>query len=136
MAEVLIGELARAADLLPQTIRFYEQCGLLPAPRRSANGYRSYDRAALTRLRFIRAGQSAGLTLHDIASIVDLRERGTSPCAHVHTLLSSKLEDITQRQQELAALATELRRLLDRSRDLDPVNCTDAHPCHILSEDP
>ena len=134
MARMLIGELARSVDLSPQTIRFYERRGLLPAPRRGTNGYRRYDRTAITRLHFIRAGQAAGLTLDDIASIVDLRDHGTAPCEHVHALLSGKLDDITQRQQELASLATELRRLLHRSRTLNPLNCTDARICHILSE--
>lgn len=132
---MLIGELARAVDLPPQTIRFYERRGLLPAPRRSANGYRHYDRTAITRLHFVRAGQAAGLTLDDIASIVGLRDHGTAPCAHVQTLLDSKLDDITQRQRELASLAGELRRLLQRSRTLDPANCTGIDCiCHILGE--
>ena len=84
----------------------------------------------------LRSPDCTSSALDDIASIVDLRDHGTAPCEHVHALLSGKLDDITQRQQELASLATELRRLLHRSRTLNPLNCTDARICHILSEAP
>lgn len=63
---MLIGELGEAVGLPSQTIRFYERTGLLPAPPRAANGYRSYDESTITRVTFIRAAQSAGLTLVEI----------------------------------------------------------------------
>jgi MerR-like DNA binding protein len=37
-----IGELARASGIAPSAVRYYEQLGLLPAPERTASGYRSY----------------------------------------------------------------------------------------------
>jgi hypothetical protein len=40
---VLIGELADAAGLTSQAIRFYERKGLLPDPERGSNRYRNYD---------------------------------------------------------------------------------------------
>ena len=46
-----IGELARAAGMDVETLRFYEKAGLLPAPARGDNNYRRYDGAALQRLR-------------------------------------------------------------------------------------
>src|SRR5665811_293673 len=99
-----IGQAADAAGVLTQTIRFYERRGLLPQPRRAPNGYREYDASVLTRLAFIRSGQAAGLTLVEVASILDLRRDGAVPCAHVNSLLLTKLEDIRTRQRELAVL--------------------------------
>ena len=49
---MLIGALADAVGLPTPTIRFYERKGLLPAPERGANGYRSYDESTLARLRY------------------------------------------------------------------------------------
>jgi len=89
-----IGEVAAAAGLPTQTIRFYERKGLLPQPRRGPNGYRVYDSSTLTRLRFIRSGQGAGLTLLEIATILRLRGEGATPCTHVRELLSAKLNDV------------------------------------------
>ena len=128
-----IREAATAAGVPTQTIRFYERRGLLPEPQRGSNGYREYDDAVLARLAFIRSGQAAGLTLVEVASILDLRGEGAVPCAHVQELLASKLHDVEQRQRELTELATELEQLLGRSHELDPADCTDQHICHIIA---
>ena len=131
-----IGEVAAAAGLPTQTIRFYERKGLLPRPRRGPNGYRVYDSPILTRLRFIRSGQGAGLALVEIATILELRGEGTTPCAHVRELLSTKLLDVQTRQLELAALEEELEGLISRSHRLDPADCTNAQICHIIAPSP
>lgn len=128
-----IGEVAVAADVPTQTIRFYERRGLLPQPLRGPNGYREYDASILARLAFIRRGQAAGLTLVEVASILDLRREGAAPCAHVQSLLVTKLRDVQERQRGLAALETELEQLLGRSHELDPADCTDQQICHIIA---
>ena len=128
-----IGEVADASGVPAQTIRFYERQGLLPHPRRGPNGYRAYDASTLNRLRFIRGAQAAGLTLVEIASILDLRGEGAVPCAHVQTLLSTKLHDVQARQRELAVLEAELEELISRSHELDPADCTDEQICHIIA---
>lgn len=131
---MLIGELADTVGLNNQTIRFYEREGLLPAPQRAANGYRTYDDSSVSRVLFIRGAQSAGLTLAEIGSVVDLRDEGDVPCTHVVTLLRGKLDGVRARQAELAVLEAELERLIARSRHLDPADCTDSNVCHILDE--
>ncbi len=133
---MLIGELADAAGLPSQTIRFYERRGLLPEPERGANGYRTYDPSMLTRLNFVQTAQAAGLTLAEIASIIDLRDDGTVPCAHVASLIDRKLANVRARMKDLAVLETELESLIDRSHRLNPADCTDADICHILSATP
>ena len=42
-----IGDVAAAAEIPPETVRYYEKRGLLTPPARAANGYRTYDDAAL-----------------------------------------------------------------------------------------
>ena len=128
-----IGEAAEAAGVAAQTIRFYERRGLLPQPPRGPNGYRDYDASVLNRLAFIRSGQAAGLTLVEVASILELRRDGAVPCSHVHSLLVTKREDIRARQRELAALEAEIEGLISRSDRLDPADCTDTKICHIIA---
>jgi len=130
---MLIGELADAAGLPTQTIRFYERRGLLPEPVRGANGYRIYDESTLTRLNFVRTAQAAGLTLAEIGSVIDLRDDGNVPCTHVASLIDSKLADVRARISDLTILETELKDLIERSHRLDPADCTDADICHIFS---
>lgn len=133
---VLIGEVAESAGVTSQTIRFYEHEGLLPPPGRRGNGYRVYDRTTLNRLAFIRSAQSAGLTLAEIRSIIDVRDAGEVPCGHVTAVLQAKLDAVAARMRELEILASELDHLLERGRALDPGDCTDTDICHILSEAP
>ena len=130
---MLIGQLADALEIPTRTIRFYERKGLLPEPQRADNGYRVYDDTTLTRLRFVRTAQAAGLTLAEIASIIHVRDDGTAPCSHVDELLETKLGEVRDRRRQLAALESELAQLLDRSRQLDPADCTTGEICHIFS---
>ena len=127
-----IGDVATATGLETQAIRFYERKGLLPPPGRSPNGYRLYDASTITRLQFIRSGQGAGLTLAEIATILELRDDGDTPCAHVRALLTAKLRDVQTRQKQLRALEVELDTLISRSDELDPADCTGAQICHIV----
>lgn len=127
-----IGDLAAAAEITPETVRYYEKRGLLAVPERSANGYRSYDDTALNQLRFIRVAQAAGLTLAEIRSVIELRGDGATPCSHVEALLSDKLAEVRERQRQLAALEYELVRLVERGATLDPADCGPDDVCHIL----
>ena len=67
-----IGELARAAGVNIQTIRFYEREGLLPTPARSASGYRSYQQRDLDRVMFIRRNHEIGFTLAEVQQLLHL----------------------------------------------------------------
>lgn len=127
-----IGELATVSGHPTRTIRFYETRGLLPEPTRTTNGYRVYTTADGDRLDFIRNAQSAGLTLAEIASIIRLRDDGTTPCRHVNELLDAKLVDVQERIAQLNELRTELNQLIRRGRSLDPDDCTVNDICHIL----
>lgn len=133
---MLIGEVSAVTGIDTQTIRFYERQGLLPAPTRAPNGYRVYDDTAVGRLRFVRASQSAGLALNEIKGVLSQRDSGEAPCAHVAGLLEEKLAEVRIRQQELATLASELGRLIEVSRDLDPAHCSDADICQIIAQPP
>jgi DNA-binding transcriptional MerR regulator len=65
-----IGEVARRAGVATSTVRFYERRGLLtPDERRS--GQRRYRTATLRRLVFIGMLQDAGLSLDDIAGVLE-----------------------------------------------------------------
>jgi MerR family mercuric resistance operon transcriptional regulator len=129
-----IGEVAEAVGVPTATIRFYERKGLLPQPHRGPNGYREYDDSTLTTLAFIRNAQAAGLTLVEIATILDLRREGATPCGHVQDLLAAKLLDVQERQRELATLEAELGHLISLSRRLDPADCSDEAICHIIAQ--
>lgn len=111
-----IGELADTVSVPAKTIRYYEGIGLLPTPRRHANGYRSYDESAGERLRFVKAAQAVGFTLTEIREILSLRDAGEEPCRHVLDLVDRRERDIAEQIAALEEMRTELRRLSSRAR--------------------
>jgi DNA-binding transcriptional MerR regulator len=133
MAGMRIGELARQTGASTKTIRYYEDIGLLPPPEREPNGYRDYDESALERLRFIRDAQATGLTLTEIASILDLRGKGVATCHHVLNLLERHLEDLDRHIAKLKKTRKQLVALTERARSLDPADCTDSIRCQTIS---
>ena len=64
-----IGQLAHATGVPAKTIRYYEQVGVLPAPRRSTAGYRQYSRHAVHRLLFMRRARALGLSLATLKTL-------------------------------------------------------------------
>src|SRR4051812_43447304 len=75
-----VAELAAAVGVPPDTVRYYERAGLLPPPRRTPAGYRSYDDGAVDRMRFIQGAQRLGLRLADVRSLLEIRDTGRCPC--------------------------------------------------------
>ncbi|GAA1745058.1 Hg(II)-responsive transcriptional regulator [Luedemannella helvata] len=127
------GELARAAGVNPQTLRYYERRGLLAEPRRSPGGHRLYPAGALTTLRVIKAAQRLGFTLDEVAELVDLgihghgRRRDTS----LQRRAAGKLTEIEARIADLRLIADSLRAALDAGCD-DLVTCATSERCPAL----
>ena len=108
-----IGELAKAAQVPPKTIRYYEDIGLLPKAPRTEGGYRCYGSEAAELLRFIRKAQSLGLTLAEIKELAEIRSAGNLPCMHLRSLLETKVAEMEARIRELTKLRGEMRKTLD-----------------------
>lgn len=118
-----IGELAQRTTVSTKTIRFWEGEGLLPAPARTASGYRDYDDLAAERVTFIRQSQTAGLTLAQIRQILDVTDEGEPPCEHVATAVAERLTEVNARIRELRATRDHLRSLATRAAAQDPQAC-------------
>ena len=128
-----IGELGERAEVSAKTIRYYESLGLLDEPARTPAGYRDYDDAALERLRFVRDAQATGLSLAEIASVLELKSAGQRSCAHTADLLERHLVDLDRQIEQLVEARRTLRQLADRARSLDPSACTDPNRCQVIA---
>ncbi len=128
-----IGQLAQTSGLTAKTIRYYESVGLLNAPARTPGGYRIYGHEALERLDFIRQAKASGLTLAEIASILEIKEKGGQSCDHAKALLAEHLLALDVKIDELCAARAELQRLSARAGRLDPAQCTDANRCQVIA---
>jgi DNA-binding transcriptional MerR regulator len=74
-----IRELEVRTGVKAKTIRYYEQVGVLPPPRRKPNGYREFDGSDVERLKFVAGARQLNFSLNDIAEILALRDRREAP---------------------------------------------------------
>ena len=106
-----IGQVAAAALVNIQTIRYYERRGLFAAPRRTASGYRQYTEDAVSRLRFIKHAQELGFSLKEIQELLGLRVRNGSTCDAVARTTRQKIDVVQQRITDLRRMQRTLERL-------------------------
>jgi len=107
-----IGELAQATGLSRDTLRFYEERGLIAAQRR-ANGYRDYPPEAVEWLCYLRTAQALGFTLAEIEAGMPLLADPANAAGELRAALALKLADIDARIAGLAQLRAALAVKLD-----------------------
>ena len=105
-------ELAAAADVNRQTLRYYERRGLLPQPERTTGGYRAYGPDAVAVVRFVKRAQRLGFTLNDVEALLDLADGGPDSCEAARTLAGERIADLDRRIGELRAMRAALGRLV------------------------
>lgn len=106
-----IGELSRRIGCQVETIRYYEQEGLLPEPARSPGNYRLYGDAHVERLQFIRHCRSLGMMLDEVRTLLRFRDAPNQSCGEVNVMLDRHIEQVGQRIAELQALQKQLTTL-------------------------
>lgn len=107
-----IGELAKATGTKIETVRFYEKAGLLPAPARTDANYRSYGKAHLQRLSFVRRARDLGFSLDAVRELLALADDRSKPCGAVDAIASGHLAEVERKIADLAAMRDELRRVI------------------------
>ena len=127
MEALTIGEVAKAAEVGIETVRFYEREGLIAEPPRRQSGYRQYPPDTVRRLRFIRRAKDLGFTLKEIRELLDLRVDPTRSCADVRTLAKAKMVDIEAKMLDLARIQAALTELVRTCRGKGPTSA-----CPIL----
>jgi DNA-binding transcriptional MerR regulator len=131
-AELRSGELAEAAGVNLQTLRYYERRGLLAEPRRSPGGHRLYPAEALTLLRVVKTAQRLGFTLDEIAELVDLgtHRHGRRREMSLQRRAAAKLVEIEAKIADLQVIAASLRAALDAGCD-DLATCATTDCCPL-----
>jgi DNA-binding transcriptional MerR regulator len=114
-----IGELAQASQVSRDTLRFYEQRGLIVA-QRSANGYRDYPADMVQLVLYIKTAQRLGFSLGEIGNSVGALWQAPDPDSAVTQLLQDKLNLIETRIAELDQLRLELQQRLGQRCPLNP----------------
>jgi DNA-binding transcriptional MerR regulator len=105
------GEVAAAAGVNLQTLRYYERRGLLDEPERSLGGHRVYRDEAVTTLRVIKAAQRLGFTLSEVAELLDTarHRHARGEGAGLQARARAKLADVETKIADLSVIAETLR---------------------------
>lgn len=103
-----IGDLARQTGTKVNTIRFYEEIGLLPRPMRTASGRRTYDATDARRLSFIRHGRRLGFSVEEIRSLLALSDEPERDCAEAAAIARQHLRNVEERITRLQTLRVAL----------------------------
>jgi len=110
------GELAAAAGVNVQTLRYYERRGLLPEPVRSLGGHRLYPPEAVSLLGVIKAAQRLGFTLDEVAELLDTgRRRHVSGALQQRAI--AKMAEIDRRIAHLTAIRAVLGEVVTAQCD-------------------
>ncbi len=118
MSGLTVSQLARAAGVGSETVRHYEETGLLPKALRGGNGYRVFPPAALSRMAFIRRAKNLGFGLPEIATLLDLSDRRqtddtATDMVRLQQAAIIKMSEIEHRIRDLEQIRTGLRQLID-----------------------
>ena len=108
-----IGDLARKADCKVQTIRYYEQIGLMPEPVRTSGNQRRYGRFHIERLTFIRHSRDLGFPLEAIRDLLKLTDKPSQSCQAVDAIARVQVQEVSQKIKRLQALKEELKRMIN-----------------------
>lgn len=118
------GQLAAAAGVNLQTLRYYERRGLLPEPDRSLGGHRDYGEEAVTVLRIVKAAQRLGFTLEEIKDLLAVgSHRGPRP--GLRERAREKLADVDARITALQAMRADLVDVIE-------AGCADLRECSCV----
>lgn len=109
-----IGELAKLADVTPDTIRFYEKQQMMDHEVRTEGRFRLYSENDLQRLKFIRYARQLGFTLESIRELLSIRiDPEHHTCQESKGIVQARLKEVEAKIHELELMKTSLQRLND-----------------------
>ncbi|MFU8875449.1 MerR family transcriptional regulator [Micromonospora sp. SL4-19] len=126
------GQLADAAGVNLQTLRYYERRGLLTSPHRSPGGHRLYPSETVTLLRVIKTAQRLGFTLNEVADLLDAgqHQHSSRPDSSLQARAREKLIEVEQKLADLTVIRDTLRAAISAGCD-DLIACAGSSCCPL-----
>jgi len=118
-----IGELANLSGVSVTSVRYYEEEGILPTPRRLENGYRDYPKSAVVELIFLRQSRQFGFTLNECRQLLKLWRDPNRRSAEVHQLVIQRQQQVAQQITDLTSMHRLLSNLLSHCAADDSPEC-------------
>ncbi|WP_174189756.1 MerR family transcriptional regulator [Nocardia barduliensis] len=137
MTGLRTSQLAAAAGVNTQTLRYYERRGLLAEPDRTLGGHRLYPQDSVTVLRVIKAAQRLGFTLEEVAELLEGTRVGSRRRADagLRARVSDKLAEVDAKLAELTEVRDTLRAALAAGCE-DLLACSESPSCPVPFDSP
>ncbi len=136
MTKRSIGKLSKETGLSVQTIRYYEQLGILPEPERTESGYRNYGDDYFEHIYFIKNAREMGFSLEEIKLLVNLRSSKSAIGKDVKEIINLKIQEIDEQIKSLNGTRNYLTSLTQSCHGKMPVNkCPIINKLKNFSED-
>lgn len=108
------GQVADAAGVNLQTLRYYERRGLLAEPDRTLGGHRICPQETVTVLRVIKAAQRLGFSLDEVADLLDMGSHRHGAQDGLPTRARTKLAEVETKIADLGIIRDTLRARVER----------------------
>jgi DNA-binding transcriptional MerR regulator len=122
-----IGELAQASGSTIDTIRFYENKGLVLPGERSASGYRHYNLESISVLKFIQMCKELGFTLAEIKELLEIKIEKGGKCSLAFEKIKSKESEIDVKINDLKKIKRAIQKITKICSESDGEK-----ECHFL----
>ncbi|MFZ1891412.1 MAG: MerR family transcriptional regulator [Formosimonas sp.] len=126
--QLTIGQLATAANVHVETIRYYQKRGLLPKLAKPMSGHTRYPAELVTRIKFIKSAQHLSFSLNDIAALLHLTDAPTDK-AQARELSNERLKQITETRAHLDFIESTLTRWVSECESSRENEC-----CPIIAQ--
>lgn len=130
MTTLRSGQVAAAAGVNVETLRYYERRGIIELPERSLGGHRLYSDDTITRLRIVKAAQRLGFTLDEIVGLLDAGRHHHGAGAGLLAHTDEKLADIERRIADLHVIRDTLIAAREAGCD-DLAACAESDDCPL-----
>ena len=117
------GALARLLNCNIETIRYYENIGIIGPTERSPSGHRLYSQADTQRLRFALRLRELGFSLEEVRSLLALVNTGDYTCAQIADIAEDHLTSIRQKVEDLQRLEQSVADVTRQCHRGDTPDC-------------
>lgn len=116
-------DLARLTGCNLETIRYYENIGIMPDPPRTAKNYRAYDQGHVARLRFVMRARDLGFSLDDVRDLLGLVDGKAGSCADVQALARRHVDNVRAKIADLRRIEKVLGETVSKCTGDDVPEC-------------
>ncbi len=130
-----VTELANALHTTADTVRYYTRIGFISASKKAENGYKSYDKKAQQRLKFILSVRQLGFTVKEIKDILSQSDQGHTACPLVREIVERRLAETEKQFQQALLLREKLKKSITDWQHKPDKAPTGHMICHLIEGD-